>query len=89
MDERLLLGIAAIIVTIALVFVAVRGEPEHDWREVVYVVEQGDTLWSICAPHCPADMDMWEYIDLVKQESGIHSSEIRKGQRITLLIDER
>ena len=60
--------------------------PEYEWEAVSYMVECGDTLWSICAQYCPQGVDIWEYIYLVKEENGMETSRIYAGDTITILI---
>ncbi len=59
--------------------------PDYEWEAVPYTVQYGDTLWSICAQHCPYGVDIWEYIHLVKDENGMESSHIYVGDEINIL----
>lgn len=60
-----------------------------DWQKVDYVVKRGDTLWDICKLHCPDNMNIWEYINLVKDESELISSTIHEGDIITILKEQK
>lgn len=60
------------------------GETEHEFEEVNYRVESGDTLWGIAEDYCPNTMDIRSYISMVKERNGIEESAIYPGQRLVV-----
>lgn len=56
-----------------------------DWREDVYTVEGGDSLWELSGKYCPDTVDRREWIDEVQALNGMQSSTIYAGQKIIIL----
>lgn len=59
--------------------------PTFEWTRTLYLVNRGETLWSICHKYCPDKMDMQEYIYLIKQENNMMSSTIYAGDTLIIL----
>lgn len=73
----------ALLFTIVVIFMS--NTSEREWDHSSHAVEYGDTLWEICKLYCPEDMDIWEYINLVKEINKLEDSTIRAGEWITIL----
>ena len=56
-------------------------------HEITLIADTGDTLWELCEPYCPEDMDLRLFIDKVKYENGLKNSCLTIGQEITVPID--
>lgn len=80
------IGVAAItaatILCVVLVITVGAGSTELD--EEIYIVERGDSLWSISAEFCPDSMNRQDWIAMVRERNGITGSLIRPGQRIVV-----
>lgn len=70
---------------IALGILNICKSPTYEWTRTLYLVNHGETLWSICQEYCPDKMDIQEYIYLVKKENNMVSSMIHEGDTLTLL----
>ena len=70
---------------IALVVLVKSKSPSYEWTRTLYLVNSGETLWSICQEYCPDKMDIQEYIYLVKKENNMVTSMIHEGDTLTLL----
>ena len=63
---------------IALVVLVKSKSPSYEWTRTLYLVNSGETLWSICQEYCPDKMDIQEMlmaandIDLSKLKSTIY-----------------
>ena len=87
---------ATIIITLfTAIAVAVGAEAiiahNTEWVEqtrVLEYVEEGDTLWNLCKDTCPDNMDIRDYIDLVKETNNI-DSDIYVGDALWIPIVER
>ena len=82
-----LIGIVALITMFCYFFVAAYF-PFYNFEEETYVVKNGDSLWCIASEYCPNNMDMHEYISLVKERNGMNSSIIYPGQTIIVLVEQ-
>lgn len=79
----LLIGAFCLLVGIA--YVTLGDTPEADnGVEYTYVVQRGDTLWSIAAKNIGADVDIREEIHNIKQRNRI-DADLIVGQEITLV----
>ena len=76
----------ALLFTLVVIFTS--NTPEREWERSSYAVEYGDTLWEICKLYCPEDMDLREYINLVKRINQLEDSTIRAGEWITILEEK-
>lgn len=83
MKSYLLLVIVGALLVVAAIYAY--APVSHDWQEISYTVQDGDTLWSICENYCPNSMDLREYIHLVQEANGKNSATIYIGEVITLL----
>jgi len=70
---------------VALGLLAKCKTPTYEWTRTLYLVNRGETLWSICEQYCPKRMDLWEYYFLVKKENNMVSSTIHEGDTLTIL----
>ncbi len=53
---------------------------------VTVTVSSGDTLWNLCAPYKPERMDLRDFIEKVKYENNMESSEIFMGQELMIPV---
>ena len=68
-----------IIIALCLMLVATIGincRADVDTESVEYVVQAGDTLWSIAEEYAPKGMDKREYIYNLKKDNELKTSEI-------------
>ena len=56
-------------------------------HEITLIADAGDTLWELCEPYCPEDMDLRLFIDKVKYQNKINNSCLELGQEIVIPID--
>jgi len=49
-----------------------------------FVVQKGDTLWSIASEYGPNDMDIREYINEIEKANPISNSFLAEGQELKL-----
>ena len=70
---------------VAIGVLSVSDTPTYEWKRTLYLVNHGETLWSICHKYCPDKMDMQEYIYLIKQENNMVSSTIYAGDTLIIL----
>ena len=53
---------------------------------VTVTVSSGDTLWNLCAQYKPERMDLRDFIEKVKYENNMESSEIFMGQELMIPV---
>lgn len=51
--------------------------------EIYYVVQPGDTLWSIASQHCTDEENILEFIHSIKTQNNI-SADLGVGQKIKI-----
>lgn len=51
--------------------------------EIYYVVQPGDTLWSIASKHCTNEENILEFIHSIKTQNNI-SADLGVGQKIKI-----
>ena len=51
--------------------------------EIYYVVQPGDTLWSIASKHCTDEENILEFIHSIKTQNNI-SADLGVGQKIKI-----
>ena len=80
----------AIIVAIALTAIITSSLMSRPYlvqvAEETYFVEEGDTLWSYADDHCPDDMDIRKYIQIIVDYNDKDSANIEVGEIIYLPI---
>ena len=54
--------------------------------EETYFVEEGDTLWNYADDHCPKDMDIRKYIQIIVDYNDKDSANIEVGEIVYLPI---
>lgn len=52
-------------------------------NETVYIVQPGDTLWSIASKHCTDEENILEFIHSIKTQNNI-SADLGVGQKIKI-----
>lgn len=60
-----------------------------EWREELYTVERGDSLWAISRKYCPDNVDPREWIDEVRTLNSLPDATIYPGQRLIVLAPDR
>ena len=53
---------------------------------VTVIVDSGDTLWDICAPYVPDNMDIRDFIAKVKYVNKLPSSNLEIGTELVIPI---
>lgn len=53
-------------------------------NETVYIVQPGDTLWSIASQHCTDEENILEFIHSIKTKNNIISANLNVGQKIKI-----
>lgn len=56
-----------------------------EWREEIYPVQSGDSLWALSGQYCPDNVDRREWIAAVSDLNGLSDSIIHPGQDLTIL----
>lgn len=59
-----------------------------EWHEETYIVEQGDSLWSISGKFCPDNVDRNEWSARVRLLNDLPESIIFPGDVLTVLAPE-
>ena len=84
--------ITALIIGLALVFivalntVTVRADVSQNYYFESIQIKADDTLWSIGQNYCPEDMELSEYIDIVRETNGISTDHIVEGNYIMIPV---
>ena len=80
----------AIVVAIALTAIITSSLMSRPYLvqvdEETYFVEEGDTLWSYADDHCPEDMDIRKYIQIIVDYNDKDSANIEVGEIIYIPI---
>lgn len=80
----------AIVVAIALTAIITSSIMSRPYLvqvdEKSYFVEEGDTLWDYADDHCPKDMDIRKYIQIIVDYNDKDSANIEVGEIIYLPI---
>lgn len=56
-------------------------------HEVTVTADVGDTLWTLCEPYCPENMDIRLFIDKVMYDNGLKNSCLSIGQEVVIPLD--
>lgn len=56
-------------------------------HEITLTADAGDTLWQLCEPYCPKNMNLRTFVDKVKYENGLKNSALSIGQEIVIPLD--
>lgn len=80
------LGVVLIGISVLLLNQAVQSTMDRfEWGEESYIVEEGDSLWTISHDYCPEKVDRRDWIDEVQALNDLPSSKIYPGQVLTVL----
>lgn len=79
--KLMLLGLAGAI-TLGGISVLENEIPSKE--EIEYVVQEGDTLWSIAAEHISNEDNILSEIHYIKQKIDLNSAELTVGQKIKI-----
>lgn len=79
--KLMLLGLAGAI-TLGGVWILKNEDPSKE--EIEYVVQKGDTLWSIAAEHTSNEDNILSEIHYIKQKNDLNSAELTVGQKIKI-----
>lgn len=60
-----------------------------EWREELYTVERGDSLWAISRKYCPDNVDPREWIDEIQVLNHLPDATIYPGQSLIVLAPDR
>ena len=86
--DMLLVPLAGIIFLIICVLLLNSFQSTMDgteWRAEIYIVQSGESLWSIASKHCPRKEDRREWIDEGKALNGLKDAVIYPGQELIVL----
>lgn len=53
---------------------------------VTITVTSGDTLWDLCSPYKPSNMDIRDFIAKVRYENKLPNSELFVGQELVISL---
>ena len=53
---------------------------------VTVIVDSGDTLWEICSPYTPENMDIRDFIEKVKYVNKLTSSNLEIGTELVIPV---
>lgn len=81
MKKLMLLGLVGAI-TLGGVWSLKNEEPPRE--EIEYVVQEGDTLWSIAADYIDAEDNILSEIHHIKKRNDLNSAELTVGQKIKI-----
>lgn len=87
-EARAVLLLAAAVVLVFILLLNWVFQPTMDgieWREETYIVQRGETLWTIAGDYCPKGVDRREWIDEIQALNHLQGSTIYTGQRLTVL----
>lgn len=87
-DTLSVLILATVIVFLSVLLLNWVFQPTMDrieWREEIYRVQDGDTLWAIAGEYCPNNVDRREWIEEIRALNDLPNSMIYPGQRLTVL----
>lgn len=82
-QNQLSVRLSVLLAAVCAVFLLIGGAAdagEPDAPPIEYVVNVGDTLWSIAGVHLPSGGDVRSLIYEIRDLSGLESSLIRPGQ---------
>ena len=81
---KVILIIATVVLLISMTVILTTIQ-KYTFVETTYIVEQGDSLWSIASNYCPDSMDLRSYIHKIQEENNIDSL-IYPGQKLTVFL---
>ncbi len=87
MNFKWFILLIAIIIFFMVAFGVAITQPKYEWVEVEYVVQEGETLWSIAKDYCPDDMDIRDYICEIQRINNIESNIYAEQTIVVLVID--
>ena len=85
MKSNILLPILFVIV---LIIVVRLNESPPEYHTETYIVQAGDTAWSIMDEHNFANKDIRELIHYMEQDNGIKAGYLQIGQEVKIRIYE-
>ncbi|MBE7048661.1 MAG: hypothetical protein E7393_04750 [Ruminococcaceae bacterium] len=85
-EQRIKLYIIASVIAIsfACTLAPLADDGTH---QITLIADTGDTLWSLCEPHCPEAMDLRLFIDKVQYINQLSNSCLSIGQEIVIPLD--
>lgn len=69
---------------LSAVFIFLQAAAANTAPQEIYVVQSGDSLWSIARSHAPAQMDVRVYVQQLRQLNDLRQSVIHVGEVLTL-----
>lgn len=77
-----------LITVVALLFAcSLAPLADNGTHEVTVIADAGDTLWTLCEPYKPQNMDIRLFIDKVQYLNQLDSACLSIGQEITIPLD--
>lgn len=78
----------ALIIAAAVLLTGILIKREPEYTHDFIVVRQGDTLWDIAAKHCPKDMDIRDYVQIMSEENAC-TAKIMPGEYLMIRVYEK
>jgi hypothetical protein len=84
----LIIGLALVLI-VGINTVTVRADVSQNYVFESIQVKADDTLWSIGENYCPEDMELNEYIDIVRETNGISTDHIVVGNYLMIPVYDK
>ena len=81
----LILAVLVVCCVLLLNYMGLSTMDEIEWREEIYSVQAGDSLWSISRAYCPDKVDRREWVEEIQALNGLSGSSIHAGQQLIVL----
>ena len=82
--KRSMLLVLPLFLLLSAVFIFLQAAAANSSPQEVYVVQSGDSLWSIAIAHAPAQMDVRVYVQQLRQLNELRQSMIHVGEVLVL-----
>jgi|GEM_PF-1889499 len=83
-----ILSLAIIISGFLYLYTKNNEKVEENYIESSYIVQKGETLWSIAGVHVTKTEDRRVYIHQIKKLNDLESSNLQIGQKLIILTTE-
>jgi hypothetical protein len=80
------IGLALLFVVLTVL--ACTSTNKYDFEETTHEVQSGECLWTIASQYRPKGMDMWEYIEQIREVNCLESYTVYPGQTLTVYVKQ-